>query len=567
MSIAAKIPGKLPQQKTDWLAIPGLTSSLLLYWSFFPLSLGWLGWIALVPWLWMIQQPIRPGILYLTSWFCGLIFFIPALQWMRVADPMMYFTWIGLALYCSLYFPLALFLLRKIQLPLFISFPMVWVALEFLRSRFLEGFSWYLLAHTQHDCLPIIQIADLGGSYGVSFLVGMVNGLAAEILNGKFRQRKAAAVITLGLIVAALLYGQWRLSQGIGQAGPLCAALQGNVAQGIRNDPNQRDPASAPYIALSDFAAASSPDLIIWPETSYPIEWHFIEESTPADKIPPEWRTITRLQKGLGEEAKKKWGTSILLGLNSQGLGPKGMRRFNSALLVHPDGTASGRYDKIHRVPFGEYIPFKDWFPWLKVFSPYDFEYSISKGDGHPVLQFPQANSGGAQYRFGALICYEDTDPWVPLPYFSQKDPPGFLVNLSNDGWFKGSEEHEQHLAISRFRAIECRRALVRSVNMGISALIDGNGKVLAPESVEMAAQLNSKIWKIQFPSQSSRSLPLREWPEFKSCHGCLLARVPLDVRMSLYAKTGDILPWLCWLSWACFWFSNRRKLQHAPSH
>ena len=169
-----------------FLLLAALATAGLLWLSYFPVNCGWLAWFALVPLLVLVRATARPRLVYLCAWLGGLAFYFPALQWMRVADPRMYFTWIGLAIYCSLYFPLTLlivrFLDRRTRLPLALTLPVVWTALEFFRSCFGTGFSWYLVGHTQHDFLPIIQIADLAGAYGVGFLVVAVNAVLFEAL-------------------------------------------------------------------------------------------------------------------------------------------------------------------------------------------------------------------------------------------------------------------------------------------------------------------------------------------------------------------------------------------------
>jgi apolipoprotein N-acyltransferase len=122
------------------------------------------------------------------------------------------------------------------------------------------------------------------------------------------------------------------------------------------------------------------------------------------------------------------------------------------------------------------------------------------------------------------LICYEDSVAALARQYVRQSPdgpPVDFLINISNDGWFNGTSEHEEHLAVCRFRAVECRRTVVRAVNMGISAVIDGNGAVVA--------------------------LPGPSWAESKKVAGVVVADVPLDNRTSLYARWGDWLPCCCW--------------------
>jgi len=201
---------------------------------------------------------------------------------------------------------------------------------------------------------------------------------------------------------------------------------------------------------------------------------------------------------------------------------------------VRKDGQIGERYDKIHCIPFGEYVPFRDSLPWMKKLAPYDFDYSVTPGV--ELKRFPL----GA-FHFGVLICYEDTDADLARQYVrptADKPAVDFLVNISNDGWFDGTSEHEEHLAICRFRAVECRRAVARAVNMGISAVIDGNGKVT--------------------------DLPGSSWEKSKKVEAVLTASVPIDHRISLYARWGDWVPAICWLSLALGLVFGR--LRPAPS-
>ena len=215
----------------------------------------------------------------------------------------------------------------------------------------------------------------------------------------------------------------------------------------------------------------------------------------------------------------------------------------NTALLLSSEGSCEARYDKIHRVPFGEYVPLREWLPFMDSFSPYDANDGLRAGD-----KFVRFCHG--EYRFGVLICYEDTDPCLARRYVQgdEDSPPvDFLVNISNDGWFHGTSEHEEHLAVSRFRAIECRRALVRAVNMGISAVIDGNGRVLdMDEPVPDAGR--PKLWRVPFEGGHTQPLPHSAWVSHKHVAGAVVAAVPIDDRFSFYAVAGDWLPWLCWL-------------------
>jgi apolipoprotein N-acyltransferase len=546
--------------------LPALASSVLLWLCFFPVAWGWLAWVALVPWLTLVRSPQRPWRLYLAAWLGGLCFYCPVLQWMRVADPRMVATWLLLTVHCSLFVPPALYLLRRLDrlgLPLVASVPLVWVALEYVRGHFLEGFPWYFLAHTQHDFLALIQISDLAGGYAVTALVAAVNAVVFEwlarrpLVYGLFglpqpASRRASLVAQSALVLlvftAFFAYGTWRLGQHDFRVGPRVALVQGNLDQRLRNDSSApagdaRSSAAGEmikhYAGLALRAAAYKPELIVWPETSWPFDWEQIAPDAPAREAPKEvrkWDDLSRREAT--EYFGAQFGTPMLLGVNSRiWSGPGQRERFNSALLILPDGSSPGRYDKIHRVPFGEYIPFRETLPFMNYFSPYDFDYSVTAGRGQPRLPL-------GSYRFGVVICYEDTDPAMARGYVTHADGPpvDFILNISNDGWFEGTAEHEQHLAICRFRAIECRRTVARSVNMGVSAVIDGNGRVLRPSLRERNEQ--GDVWEIE---PRADELPVSEWAQYKKVPGILLARLPLDVRGSLYARWGDWLPGACW--------------------
>jgi apolipoprotein N-acyltransferase len=565
-----------------WLyPLTGVAGGLLLYACHFPLAWGWLGWVALVPLLCLVRTRLRGWKVYASAWLGGLVFFWPVLYWMSVADVRMIYTWAALASYCSLYVPLGIFLVRRLdrvtRLPLVLTVPVVWTALEFTRAHLMTGFAWYLLGYTQQAFLPVIQVADLAGVYAVTFLVASVNALVFELLFTRpaFRRffslpeqpRWAArwavpvqAVAVVVLVGGALGYGFWRLGQSAFDPGPSIALVQGNVDQRIRNEASQPDrQTDAPqqmwqhFDALSRQAAAQHPrpDLIVWPETSYPYPWGELADDFPEEALPRPFAELRqRIRDRLGRDPRdwrrvapywvdapaflrvKPYATDVLLGVNSEVLlTPERRRRYNSAVLIQRDGRYAGRYDKIHRVPFGEYVPLRDWLPWMQTFAPYDFDYSIAVGQH--MTRFPLG-----PYTFGVVICFEDTDPDLARQYgvaAAGQPAADLLVNISNDGWFDGSSEHEEHLAICRFRAVEARRSVARAVNMGISAVIDGNGRVIA--------------------------LPEPTWKESKKVAAVLTAAVPLDRRTSLYARWGDWLCWSCWgvLSVALLWTSFRR--------
>jgi apolipoprotein N-acyltransferase len=586
-----------------------LLSAGLLWACYFPLAWGgYLGWVALVPLLVLVRTQLRSRTVYLIAWAAGLLFFVPVLQWMRYADYRMYATWILLAIYCSLYFPATLWGIRLLdsrRVPLIVSVPLVWVGLEFLRSFLMTGFAWYYLGHTQHDVLPMIQITDLGGVYLVSALVAAVNAFlfdclyqqpevrewfgqsklepAREYASIDFFNRSFFAdwhfrrnLILEGAILAAalvgtLIYGQVRLSQDNFADGPIVCLLQSNLPQQIRNDADKPgDAASEVVKEFSKLCERASrghhppPDIIIWPETSYPAEWIDISGLKIEDASEDLCRAELAIRQRLSDTARIT-GMPHLIGMNTscvfkgEGKDPYKVRRYNSALYVNRQGSITERFDKMHRVPFGEYVPLKDWLPFMNAFAPYDFDYSIQQGE--KFTRFKLKN-----HTFGVVICYEDTDPFLARRYLNKDgdgEPVDFLVNISNDGWFDGSSEHEQHLAVSRFRAIECRRAMVRAVNMGVSAVIDSNGRVLKPTPHrESEANAKVKVWEVARERGRIAELSASEWDQFKSVSGVLKAAVPIDNRASFYTVGGDWFPIGCWIGFvgALVWTFLRRQ-------
>ncbi|MBI3821762.1 MAG: apolipoprotein N-acyltransferase [Planctomycetes bacterium] len=588
---------RMPRASTWYTLAASAGCGLLLWICFHPVALGtYLGWIALIPFFVLVRSQARPRIVYFNAFLCGLVFFVPALSWMRVADKAMIAAWLSLSAYCALYFVAALYGIRcleRCKLPLIVSAPLVWVTAEYVRCWALTGFPWYLLAHTQHDVLTMIQITDIAGVFGVSLVVVAVNAFlfdiayqfsevrqwfnqaeldpartysSVEILNRSvladwlFRRNlilEGTALVLL--LIGTYAYGVYRLGQGNFRQGPMVALLQTNLDQRLResNDDRsletKRDHAKKLCIRAS-FNQNPLPDLVIWPETSYPRPWVEISRDLPPEEMATKWKIWRdeeiRARDALSDLADTR--VPHLLGMNSHFLDAKGQHlKYNSALLVDPVmqpgglsfGRIDGKYDKIHRVPFGEYLPFKDWLPFLKYLTPYEGDFSIQAGAKHTRFQI-------GKHRFGVLLCYEDTDPFLARRYLedSEQEPAvDFLVNMSNDGWFDGSSEHEEHLAVCRFRAIECRRAMVRAVNMGISAVIDSNGRIMkARRHPDLPPGETPAVWIPSVEMGQMQDLPMSQWSQFKQTAGILRATVPIDSRFSFYAAFGD------WLALGC---------------
>jgi apolipoprotein N-acyltransferase len=554
--------------------LPAIISGMLLWAAFFPLDWGALGFVALVPLLSLVRADVSRRRRYLAAYTGGFVFSVLATNWVRVAHPMMYLSWLGFSLVLPLFWVLALDFIRRLDrlgVALALAVPVAWVALEYARMHFptgfpflkplglyqMIGFGWYFLGYTQHANLWLIQIADLGGVYAVSFVVAAVNGAVADwvlrsdavrrwlrwspanpdhegggasstpFLTVVLRPPIVGSLAALFLVVAAHAYGRAALRHAEFTAGPLVAAIQGNVSQGDKMAGGPTLIQSYARVHAAAFRCEPRPDLIVWPETCYPNSWCEVVPGAARDGMPAAFsQELAESEK----EFRVYWGTHILFGLN--GLEWDGARiwKYNSALLTDPHGARFDRYDKMHLVPFGEYVPLGEVLPFMHWFTPYEKEYQCRPGERW--TRFPITDRAGRAFTFACLICYEDSDPYLARQYVAA-EPVNFLVNISNDGWFDGTEEHEEHLAICRFRAVETRRSVVRAVNMGISAVIDPDGRV-----IELPRKLDE---------QGRPTIPSTSWSGSKKLEGVVLSAVPIDNRETVYARFGDWVAAVCW--------------------
>jgi apolipoprotein N-acyltransferase len=548
--VAAVATVVLPRPRTTLPCLgAAVLAGILLWLSYFPAGWGWVAWFALAPGLLLVRADVPNRRRYLVAFLGALVFNVAALSWMNNGDSTMIYLWVLLAIYCSWFFASGVGLIRRLdcrtRLPLTVTVPIVWVAMDYLRSELFGGWAWYQLGHTQQAFLPVIQISDVAGVAGVTLVVGVVNGLVAEAMcQIPSLQRRFGLpvdvnppalrpqVVAAAIVLAAMLgYGGWRLRQSEFPAGPRVALLQTSIPQTDRNAADVQakgDPLAQKGIieqdeSLARFAIRQSPppDLVILPETAFPSDWYDIADAAPKGKTRTLWEQNRDHWGKFARQFVNAIGVPTILGLNAEVLDEHGNgHRYNTALMLTPDGDVGGRYDKIHLLPFGEFLPFKDWLPFVKALSPYgDFDYSITPGEKQARIRLTVR---GRTYHFGVLICYEVADSHLTrgLVRSGSEPPADFLVNMTNDGWYMGSHEHAEHLAVSRFAAVQCRRSLLRAVNGGVSAVIDGNGRIVA--------------------------IPGSSWADSHSVTGIVNAVVPLDDRVSLYARLGDWLPWLC---------------------
>jgi apolipoprotein N-acyltransferase len=452
-----------PLKKTSFIKdfLLCFLSGLLIALSFPDFNLEFFAWIGFVPVFFALKDKSKSRS-FLLSYFCGIVFWSVTVYWL------IHVTLLGtilLVLYLSVYFGLFGFLLSTINYRpsalgiLLIS--SVWVLLEYCRSHFLTGFPWALLGYSQYLNLPIIQIADIAGVWLVSFLVMTINAAVYSAIadSSKLPVRIIRLFLVVLCLAIALFYGSFKLKQ-ISKAksrGALkVSVVQANIPQELKWQPQARDFIMKKYLEVSRKAAKEKPDLMIWPEASIP-------EVLGQDQLYYE----------IAAKFSKENAVFLLLGAVTVRDGTY----YNSALLISPDGQADKTYDKLHLVPFGEYIPLKNIFRFLETVVPIG---DIAAGKDYVVFDGPGLKGPihSIQPRFGVLVCFEDVFPELAREFV--KKGAGFLVNITNDGWYKKTSAAAQHFQASVFRAVENRVFLVRSANTGISGFVAPSGQIIS---------------------------------------------------------------------------------------
>jgi apolipoprotein N-acyltransferase len=572
------------------LALIGLTVVLLSL-SFAPFGQFYLAWFGLVPWLLTVRAAKSQRAAFFWSWLAGIAFFVANMWWLAyVTGPGM----VALMIILGVYWGFAALVIRGAGLltdenenggcrtedgeeredaapssilhrpfsaPLarVLLVPAVWVSLEWFRGNWpLNGLPWLFLGHAQTPVLPMCQVADALGVYGISFWVVAVNALVAlfviDRLNGRRLARPAAVVGAMLLLV--LGYGAWRMAQaGPLAPGPLVMVVQSNYPQSNTGEKGASQAELVNFhVRKTDEALRQvenrGVDLVVWSETMMPTVNRAAREAWRGSDVGEFLEKV----HGLLGEVTREHGTALLTGAlfadkwTMRGGEPFPEDRRNTAFFYDRSGRlrddTGERYDKIHIVPFGEYLPFKSVFPPLYRFilslSPYSEEYFLTPGDEGAMMVFrlegseppaaapatgPSTTRAGAPasarrppWRFVTPICFEDIDPLLVGKMFrsgaaGSGKSADFIVNITNDGWFRFNQM-PQHLQAARFRSIENRAPTARSVNTGISGFVDSVGRVhgLVPAGVE----------------------------------GSSVQRLQLDSRVTLYTRFGDVFAAAC---------------------
>jgi len=456
-----------------------LLSGLLLTASFPPSRFAFLAWFALIPLLKSLEKA-RPSLAFRLGFAAGLAHFLTLIYWVIIVMghyghlpiPVSVSILILFSLYLSLYPAVFAWGCSYIANSFLGSFKVagLWVALEYVRANILTGFPWCLLGHSQYLNLEAIQVADLVGAYGTSFVIVLTSALIYGVaFERKLQRWKREAPLVLLILALALGYGVYRTSfSDTAQSRQFVkiAVVQGNIDQSIKWNSAYQEKTIQIYRNLTLQSRTFGPDLVVWPETAVPL--FFQNEEPPARRI-----LLTAQQAGahiiFGSPAYRRQAGSVSF--------------FNRAYLLSPSAEVLGSYDKVHLVPFGEYVPMKRFLPFVRrlVVSAGDF----LPGETVAPLNFPKAPAG-------VLICFESIFP--DLGRAMTQKGAAFLINLTNDAWYGMSSAPFQHFSMAVFRAVENRRPLVRAANTGISAFILPTGKILGQTDLFRETLLTGEI-------------------------------------------------------------------------
>ena len=492
-----------------------LFTPLLLTLSFPKFGLFFLGWIALVPLLLAVQR-IGWCKSFILSWIVGLLSFMGIFTWINRVEGFSFIHYLLLGLYLGIYFGIFgsmihIFDPKQILYPVYVA--LIWVCLEYLRSHFFFlAFPWALLGHTQYKNINFIQCASFTGVYGLSFLMALVNASLSVFLyriyavfknSGKKKNRfyEPSLFLYLSPIFLVLLLCLWGRSirQKEDYAKKIrVGVVQGNFSQEIKWKKEVFSYTIDKYLDLTKKAANEQPLLIIWPETSIPLDFR---------SYPTKMWKILRLARDI--KIPLVCGAAGSAKIRSSQNTSRGI--YNSAFYISGEGTVAGEYRKMKLLPFGEYLPSLGRLSFSAFFRELKNRF-LSGGKARVFSLYKDKDN------FGITICWENIFPDLFRRFVL--NGASFMVNISNDGWFKNSAGPYQHLMCNVFRAVENRISIARAANTGISCFISPFGEIIGKITNEGGKDLN-------VTGVATGELPFYRGPTF-------------------YTKYGDIFSFVC---------------------
>lgn len=478
----------------------GLCSSGLVIMATPGYDLSIVAWIALVPLLFALRQRSVLSSFCL-AWSVGSLAYAGIVYWVAISTVFTTLEAVLIPAYLGLHWGLfgaaLTYVTARSQIPFVVAAPVLWVVSEYLRSNFFPlELPWTLLAHSQYQNTALIQMAAVTGVYGVSYLIVLVNSLIVEATVG-VRHAAISAVVTLMVVGLVVVPGQAVLDGSSYTGSVPVTVVPGNIAQDIKWDEKHQEANFRRYLEGSRRAVeATATALVVWPETSVPLPLNYDRHSLA-------------LLQNLARETR----ASLLIGSGEREKFAEGgadkAKRYNSAVLVAPNTSEIRSYHKIQLLPFGEYLPLENHFPWPDRYRTHSSHYSA--GEDYSTLTL---SVGGEAIPFSVLICWEGIFPNLVRQFVQHG--AAFLVGISNEAWFDGSSA-PQFLAMNTFRAVENRRSLVRAVNGGISGFIDPYGRLVASMEPDHGDGTSGEFL--------TQSIPVVQTITFYTSHGDLFAQ------------------------------------------
>jgi apolipoprotein N-acyltransferase len=445
-----------------------ILSGVLTALAFPKFGIAVLAWVSLIPLLYALRRA-RPGRAFRLGTLSGLVYYGILLYWIPAVPAhyggtplwlcvLIFLALIGfLALYWGIFGLVLATTARSWPTAAFLLAPLVWLACEYLMTYVFTGFPWGILGTSQYRNLPFIQVASLAGVYGVSFVLVF---LQSTFVLAMTRRRRGPFFMALGLMALVHAWGGYELKRANfdGPARIKASVIQGNVSSDIYWDVAPESLVRElfdEHLALSRKALAEGSRLIIWPEFTVPLCFSCEDQ-------------VSRDLSAALERFVRESGATLLVGTNEVS-GPPGLRLYhNTAMALHPDLSRS-LYFKMHLVPFGEYTPARKIFFFIE-------KLTHAVGDITPGTEAVLHEYQG--FSFGSPICYEIVFPAIARRF--TREGAGFLVTITNDGWYGTTAAPYQHWAQAVFRAVENRRYLLRAATTGISGAVDPFGRVMA---------------------------------------------------------------------------------------
>jgi len=450
-------------------------------------------WFSLSPLFFVVYRVKKPQVYFFIA---AIVHYTTVLFWLGFVTRLgTLFLIIYLALYWAIFAYFAKMFSKKYAV---FVLPVLWVVLEFVRENIpVLGFGWAILGYSQFKNIFLIQIADIFGVKFISLVIITVNVIIAYCW---YKRKILVKQLFFGLmlVIVCIGYSIYALNEYKPRQKLRISIIQPNIPQELKWDTLAR-----PFIIgelLSLGGETDSRSLVVYPEASWPGVLDISEENE-----------FIKWAKDLGRDA--------VIGVVTK----EKERFYNTAIFVDKNGSIRGEYRKIRLVPFGEYVPLRKllWF-----ISAFNTMGDISGGKYIHIFKYRHK-------KFGVLICFEDSFPHL-VSNFARKS--SFLINITNDAWFRGQPQSTQHLSIMTFRAIENRISIIRSANTGISGYVDFLGH----------AHSFTKGGRKVF------------------VEGISAFSVPLDDKRTVYSKTGDFL--YIFLAFAAFihLFYYKRKISAA---